>query len=50
MSMPSPERERIPQAPEECSWVIADPVGAATKPGKRTSLQYKMQKLGIARN
>jgi formate hydrogenlyase transcriptional activator len=42
------EREHIFRALEECKWVIAGPSGAAGKLGmKRTSLQYKMQKLGI---
>ena len=44
------ERQHILLALEECNWVIAGPAGAAAKLGKRTSLQYKMQKLGIARN
>lgn len=44
------EREHIRQALLACRWVIAGPSGAAAKLGmKRTSLQYKMQKLGIAR-
>ena len=44
------EREHICRALEECHWVIAGPAGAAAKLGlKRTSLQYKMQKLGIKR-
>ena len=33
-----------------CHWVFSGPSGAATKLGlKRTSLQYKMQRLGIVR-
>jgi formate hydrogenlyase transcriptional activator len=44
------EREHILRALNECRWVIAGPSGAAAKLGmKRTSLQYKMQKLGITR-
>jgi len=44
------EREHILRVLNECRWVIAGPSGAATKLGmKRTSLQTKMQKLGIAR-
>ncbi|MCI0695202.1 hypothetical protein L0337_24740 [candidate division KSB1 bacterium] len=44
------EREHILRALNECNWVIAGPCGAAAKLGmKRTSLQYKMQKLGITR-
>ncbi|MDM0047546.1 sigma 54-interacting transcriptional regulator [Variovorax sp. J22R115] len=45
------ERQHILRALEECNWVIAGPAGAAAKLGmKRTSLQSKMQKLGITRN
>jgi len=44
------EREHILRALNECNWVIAGASGAAAKLGmKRTSLQYKMQKLGITR-
>ncbi|HEY0715897.1 MAG TPA: sigma 54-interacting transcriptional regulator [Polyangia bacterium] len=44
------EREHILRALDECRWVIAGPQGAAAKLGmKRTTLQYKMQKLGIIR-
>ncbi|MGH7449935.1 MAG: sigma 54-interacting transcriptional regulator, partial [bacterium] len=44
------EREHILRALNECNWVIAGPSGAAAKLGmKRTSLQYKMQKLDITR-
>ena len=44
------EREHILRALNECHWVIAGPSGAAAKLGmKRTSLQHKMQKLGITR-
>ncbi len=44
------EREHILRALKESNWVIAGPSGAAAKLGmKRTSLQYKMQKLGINR-
>jgi formate hydrogenlyase transcriptional activator len=44
------EREHILRALNECGWIIAGPSGAAAKLGmKRTSLQYKMQKLGIIR-
>jgi len=42
--------EDVLRALEECNWVIAGPAGAAAKLCKRTSLQHKMQKLGIARN
>lgn len=44
------ERDHILRTLNESSWVIAGPSGAAAKLGmKRTSLQYKMQKLGITR-
>jgi transcriptional regulator with GAF, ATPase, and Fis domain len=44
------QRQHILRALEECHWVIAGPAGAAVKLGmKRTSFQYKMQKLGITR-
>ncbi|MGR8932405.1 MAG: sigma-54 interaction domain-containing protein [Gammaproteobacteria bacterium] len=44
------EREHILRALQESNWVISGPSGAAAKLGmKRTSLQYKMQKLGIVR-
>ena len=45
------ERQHILRALEECKGVIAGPAGAAARLGmKRTSLQYKMHKLGIARS
>lgn len=44
------EREHILCVLNECHWVISGPSGAAAKLGmKRTSLQYRMQKLGITR-
>ena len=44
------EREHILRVLKESNWIIAGPSGAAAKLGmKRTSLQYKMQKLGIMR-
>lgn len=44
------ERDHILRVLDECGWVIAGPLGAAAKLGmKRTSLQYKMQQLGIVR-
>ena len=44
------QRQHILHALDECNWVIAGATGAAAKLGmKRTSLQYKMQKLGITR-
>jgi formate hydrogenlyase transcriptional activator len=44
------EREQILTAVRECGGVIAGPAGAAARLGmKRTTLQSKMQKLGIVR-
>lgn len=44
------EREQILRALREAKWVIGGPAGAAARLGlKRTTLQSKMQKLGIAR-
>ncbi|MCI0677272.1 MAG: sigma 54-interacting transcriptional regulator [Phycisphaerales bacterium] len=44
------EREHIRRVLEESHWVIAGPLGAASKLGmKRTSLQSKMKKLGLSR-
>src|SRR5262245_42378432 len=44
------EREHILRALGETNWIIGGPVGAAYKLGmKRTTLQSKMRKLGIAR-
>jgi formate hydrogenlyase transcriptional activator len=44
------EREHIMRALNETGWVIAGPRGAAGRLGmKRTTLQSKMQKLGISR-
>ncbi len=44
------EREHILKALRETNWTIGGPTGAAAKLGmKRTTLQSKMQKLGIAR-
>ena len=43
-------RDLIRRTLEECQWVIGGASGAATKLGmKRTSLQYRMKKLGITR-
>lgn len=45
------EREHILRALKESNWVIGGPMGAATRLGmKRTTLQSKMRKLGIARS
>ncbi len=44
------EREHIVRALEQSNWVVGGPQGAAARLGmKRTTLQSKMQKLGIAR-
>jgi formate hydrogenlyase transcriptional activator len=44
------EREHILRALQAAKWVISSPSGAAAKLGmKRTTLQSKMQKLGISR-
>lgn len=49
-SLEGAQRQHILHALEECNWVIAGPTGAAARLGmKRTSLQYKLQKLGIVR-
>src|ERR1700680_2389654 len=45
------EREQILRALRECNWVVGGAHGAAARLGlKRTSLAYKMQKLGISRS
>ena len=42
------ERTQILRALEECNWVVAGPAGAAARLNmKRTTLQVRMQKLGI---
>ena len=42
------ERERILAALEEANWIVAGPKGAAARLGiKRSTLQWRMQKLGI---
>jgi formate hydrogenlyase transcriptional activator len=44
------EREHIERALREAKWIIGGPSGAAARLGmKRTTLQSKMQKLGITR-
>ncbi len=44
------EREQIVRALHESNWVVGGAHGAAARLGlKRTSLAYKMQKLGISR-
>ncbi len=49
-TLKSAEREHILRALREANWVIGGPSGAAARLGmKRTTLQSKIQKLGIAR-
>jgi formate hydrogenlyase transcriptional activator len=44
------ERQQILKALEECNWVVAGPTGAAANlQMKRTTLQRRIRKLGIAR-
>jgi formate hydrogenlyase transcriptional activator len=44
------ERWRILRTLEECKWIVAGPDGAAVRLGlKRSTLQYRMQKLGLSR-
>ena len=44
------ERRRILRELEECKWMVAGPHGAAVRLGlKRSTLQYRMQKLGLYR-
>jgi formate hydrogenlyase transcriptional activator len=44
------ERQQILKALKECKWVVAGPNGAAAHLSmKRSTLQLRMQKLGIAR-
>jgi len=44
------ERQQILNALKECNWVVAGPNGAAAHLAmKRSTLQLRMQKLGIAR-
>lgn len=45
------ERQRILNALEQTNWVVAGPHGAALRLGiKRSTLQFRMRKLGISRN
>src|SRR5262245_20363773 len=49
-TLESAEREHILRALEETRWVIGGPQGAAARLGmKRTTLQSRMQRLGISR-
>ena len=51
MTLEQAEREHILKALRESDWIIGGPAGAAAKLGmKRTTLQSKMQKLGISRH
>jgi formate hydrogenlyase transcriptional activator len=44
------ERQHILHMLEETNWVVAGPHGAAVRLGmKRSTLQFRMQKLGISR-
>jgi formate hydrogenlyase transcriptional activator len=44
------QRQQILKALKECNWVVSGPGGAAAHLGmKRSTLQLRMQKLGIAR-
>ena len=50
MTLAEAEREHILGALRETGWVVAGPKGAAARLGmKRSNLQEKMRKLGIAR-
>jgi len=50
MTLRGAERAQILRALEQSEWVLGGPRGAAARLGiKRTTLQYKMRKLGIAR-
>ncbi len=50
MSLKDAEREHILQALAETNWVVGGPKGAAARLGLlRTTLIYKMQRLGISR-
>ena len=47
-TMEDAERGHIVRALRECKWVVGGPAGAAARLGmKRTTLQSRMQKLGI---
>jgi formate hydrogenlyase transcriptional activator len=51
LTLEATERQHILKALEATKWVLAGPHGAAAKLGmKRTTLQSRMQKLGITRN
>jgi len=51
LTLHAAEREHILRALEATNWVLSGPRGAAVRLGmKRTTLQSKMQKLGVVRN
>jgi formate hydrogenlyase transcriptional activator len=51
LTLEAAEREHILKALEATHWVLAGPRGAAAKLGmKRTTLQSRMQKLGVSRS
>ena len=51
LTLEAAEREHIVKALEATNWVLAGPKGAAARLGmKRTTLQSRMQKLGVARD
>ena len=51
LTLEAAEREHILKALEATNWVLAGPRGAAAKLGmKRTTLQSRIQRLGITRN
>ena len=51
ITLEAAEREHILRALEATNWVLGGPRGAAARLGmKRTTLQSKMRKLGVARN
>jgi formate hydrogenlyase transcriptional activator len=51
LTLQSAERAHILKALEATNWVLAGPKGAAARLGmKRTTLQSRMQKLGVARH
>jgi len=50
LTLEAAEREHILKALQAANWVLAGPRGAAAKLGmKRTTLQSRMQKLGVSR-
>jgi formate hydrogenlyase transcriptional activator len=51
LTLDAAEREHILKALEASNWVLAGPKGAAVRLGvKRTTLQSRMQKLGVVRH